>query len=172
MTTFSFCRPSRGPTSTTLTESTESFMSVRMKAEGRRQKAEVRTRSPTRHPESAKRDEGSPSARPHAISRSFAVFAAQDDVRSDFCLLPSYRYQIHARLHHLPFATIDCANHAIRMRDDRVLHLHRLENHQRCSVLHNISHLHQNFQDHAGHRRAGGVIVVARLHARGALVRV
>ncbi|HSP15001.1 MAG TPA: hypothetical protein VLV78_09635, partial [Thermoanaerobaculia bacterium] len=36
-----------------------------------------------RHPESAKRDEGSQDAKTPAISRSFAVFAAQDDVTND-----------------------------------------------------------------------------------------
>jgi len=36
-------------------------------------------RRATRHPESAKRDEGSRNAKAFAISRSFAVFAAQDD---------------------------------------------------------------------------------------------
>ena len=37
----------------------------------------------SRDPESAKRDEGSQDAKTPAISRSFAVFAAQDDVNND-----------------------------------------------------------------------------------------
>ena len=37
----------------------------------------------SRHPESATRDEGSQDAKTPAISRSFAVFAAQDDVNND-----------------------------------------------------------------------------------------
>ncbi|HSP15985.1 MAG TPA: hypothetical protein VLV78_14665, partial [Thermoanaerobaculia bacterium] len=37
----------------------------------------------SRHPESAKRDEGSQDAKTPATWRSFAVFAAQDDVNND-----------------------------------------------------------------------------------------
>src|SRR6185436_20930497 len=81
-------------------------------------------------------------------------------------------YQIEAGLHQFSLNTIDCRHRAVRAGGNGVLHLHRLEDHQRHSLRHNIAHLHQNFQDHAGHRRAGGVVAVAGLRAGGFLVDV
>src|ERR1051326_378719 len=81
----------------------------RQKAEGRRQKAEVRTHTQTRHPESAERDEGSqntkslqfrdPSRSTRLRMTDFFTTSQDDGPRvclslllSAFCFLPSAFY--------------------------------------------------------------------------------
>src|SRR6185312_1522100 len=112
-TAFSFCRPSRGPTST---------------------------------------------RRTRAGSADAAIALARRRVEID---------EIGAFGDALADAAVDGAHRAVVRRDDRVLHLHRLEHDERRGLRDRVARLCHHRDDRAGHRRAQVSVAVVGLFVHG-----